>query len=195
MDPPDTYIQKTVRAGVEPQSQTIMAFTGPFDYTAENRVGMRVMAQALELRLRERMREDLGGTYGVRVTGDYEQIPEERYTVTVAFGSDPLRAEELRGVVFEELRELQGEGPSQEDVGKVVEGERRQRETNMQLNPYWAIQLIGAQASSQDPRFLLNTATIDAVTIKSIQEDAQRYLNEDRVVIVTLLPTETIGRP
>ena len=195
MDPPDSRIQKTVRAGVEPQSQTIMAFSGPFDYTAQNRVGMRVMAQALELRLRERMREDLGGTYGVGVTGGYEQIPEERYTVTVAFGSDPLRAEELRSVVFEELRNLQVEGPSQEDVDKVVEGERRTRETNVRLNPYWAAQLIGAKASGQDPRFLLDTTTIDAVTIESIQADARRYLNEDRVVIVTLLPAEKIGRP
>ena len=194
MDPPDAHIEKTVRAGVEPQSQTIMAFTGPFDYTAQNRVGMRVMAQALELRLRETMREDLGGTYGVGVTGGYEQIPEERYTVTVAFGSDPLRAEELRGVVFEELRKLQVEGPTQEDVDKAVEGERRSRETNMRLNPYWAAQLIGAKASGQDPRFLLDTTTFDAVSIESIQEDAQRYLNEDRVVIVTLLPAETIGR-
>jgi len=195
IDPPDAHIQKTVRAGVEPQSQTIMAFSGPFDYTAQNRVGMRVMAQALELRLRERMREDLGGTYGVGVTGGYEQIPEERYTVTVAFGSDPLRAEELRSVVFEELRNLQVEGPSQEDVDKVAEGERRTRETNVRLNPYWAVQLIGARASGQDPRFLLDTTTIDAVTIESIQEDARRYLNEDRVVIVTLLPAENIGRP
>ena len=195
IDPPDAHIEKTVRAGLEPQSQTIMAFTGPFEYTAQNRVGMRAMAQALELRLRERMREDLGGTYNVGVTGGYEQIPEERYTVTVAFGSDPLRSEELRGVVFEELRKLQVEGPSQEDVDKVVEGERRARETNMQLNPYWAVQLIGARASGQDPRFLLDTKTIYAVTIESIQEDARRYLNEDRVVIVTLLPAETIGRP
>jgi zinc protease len=195
IDPPDAHIQKTVRAGVEPQSQTIMAFSGPFDYTAQNRVGMRVMAQALEIRLRERMREDLGGTYGVGVTGGYEQIPEESYTVTVAFGSDPLRSEELRGVVFEELRKLQVEGPSQEDVDKVVEGERRTRETNVRLNPYWAAQLIGAKASGQDPRFLLDTTTIDAVTIESIQTDARRYLNEDRVVIVTLLPAEKIGRP
>ena len=195
IDPPDGHIEKTVRAGVEPQSQTIMAFTGPFEYTAQNRVGMRMIAKTLELRLRERMREDLGGTYNVGVNGGYEQIPEERYTVTVAFGSDPLRAEELHGVVFEELRKLQAEGPSQEDVDKVVETERRSRETNMQLNPYWAIQLIGAKASGQDPRFLLDTTTLDAVTIQSIQEDAQRYLNENRVVVVTLLPAEKIGRP
>ena len=195
IDPPDGRIEKTVRSGIEPQSQTRIAFTGPFEYTAQNRLGMRVMAQALELRLRERMREDLGGTYSVRVNGGYEQIPEERYTVTIQFGSDPLRAEELRAVVFEELRALQADGPSQEDVEKVVEAERRSRETNLQLNPYWAFQLMGAKASGQDPRFLIDTTLFDAVSSESIQEDARRYLNEERVVIVVLLPVEKIGSP
>jgi len=193
IDPPLGHIEKTVRAGVEPQSQTRIAFTGPFDYTAQNRVGMRVMAQALELRLRERMREDLGGTYSVRVNGGYSQIPEERYTVTIQFGSDPERAEELRGVVFEELRSLQADGPSQEDVNKVIEAERRAHETNLQLNPYWAFQLMGAKESGQDPRFLLDMFRYDNVSSESIQQDAQRYLNEERVVIVVLLPVEKIG--
>jgi zinc protease len=193
IDPPLGHIEKTVRAGVEPQSQTRIAFTGPFDYTAQNRVGMRVMAQALELRLRERMREDLGGTYSVRVNGGYAQIPEERYTVTIQFGSDPERAEELRGVVFEELRSLQADGPSQEDVNKVIEAEKRAHETNLQLNPYWAFQLMGAKESGQDPRFLLDITRYDNVSSESIQQDAQRYLNEERVVIVVLLPVEKIG--
>ena len=193
IDPPLGHIEKTVRAGVEPQSQTRIAFTGPFDYTAQNRVGMRVMAQALELRLRERMREDLGGTYSVRVNGGYSQIPEERYTVTIQFGSDPERAEELRGVVFEELRSLQADGPSEDDVNKVIEAEKRAHETNLQLNPYWAFQLMGAKESGQDPLFLLDTFRFDNVSSESIQQDAQRYLNEERVVIVVLLPVEKIG--
>ena len=193
IDPPLGHIEKTVRAGVEPQSQTRIAFTGPFDYTAQNRVGMRVMAQALELRLRERMREDLGGTYSVRVNGGYSQIPEERYTVTIQFGSDPERAEELRGVVFEELRSLQADGPSEDDVNKVIEAEKRAHETNLQLNPYWAFQLMGAKESGQDPRFLLDMFRYDNVSSESIQQDAQRYLNEERVVIVVLLPVEKIG--
>ena len=195
IDPPDGRIEKTVNGGIEPVSQTRIAFTGPFGYTAPNRLGMRAMAQALELRLRERMREDLGGTYSVNVNGGYQQIPEERYTVTIRFGSDPQRAEELRAVVFEEIQKLQAEGPSQEDVDKVVEAERRSRETSFESNPYWALQLMYSVESDSDPRFLIDTSLFDTVSIESIQEDSRRYLNEDRVVIVTLLPLGIIGTP
>ena len=193
IDPPDGHIEKTVRAGVEPQSQTRIAFTGPFQYTPQNRLAMRALAEALELKLMELLREDLGGTYGVRVNGDYEQIPEERYTVTIQFGSDPERAEELRTAVFEQIRDLQADGPSQEDVEKIVEGERRSRETNLQSNSYWASQLMYSSEAGGDPRFLIDTSLFDGVSIQSIQDDARRYLNEEQVVIVTLFPVEKIG--
>jgi zinc protease len=194
IDPPQGRIEKTVRRGIEPQSATVVAFTGPFDYTAQNRVGMRAMAQALEIRLRERMREDLGGTYSVSVNGAYDDVPEERYTVTIQFGSDPERTDELRAVVFEEIGRLAAEGPSQEDVIKVVEAERRSLETNLQQNGWWAVQLRFSVDSGTDPRFLIDTSRFDAITIESIRADAQRYLNEDRVVVVTLLP-QGVGAP
>ena len=193
IDPPDGHIEKTVRAGVEPQSQTRIAFTGPFDYTAQNRVAIRVMAEALQLRLMERMREDLGGTYSVGVNASYQRIPEGRYTLSIQFGSDPERAEELRGVVFEELRGLQADGPSQEDVEKVVEAEKLSLEANLQLNPYWAVQLMYSREADQDPRFLLDGTRYDNVSRESIQQDAQLYLNEEQVVIVVLLPVDKIG--
>jgi zinc protease len=193
IDPPEGHIEKTVRAGVEPQSQTRIAFTGPFEYTPQNRLAMRALAEALELRLMELLREDLGGTYDVLVNGGYERIPEERYTVTIQFGSDPERAEELRTAVFEQIRALQADGPSQEDVEKIVEGERRSRETSLQSNPYWASQLMFSSEAGGDPRFLIDASLFDGVSSQSIREDARRYLDEDRVVIVTLLPVEKVG--
>ena len=105
----------------------------------------------------------------------------------------PERAEELRGVVFEELRGLQADGPSQEDVEKVVEAEKLSLEANLQLNPYWAVQLMYSREADQDPRFLLDGTRYDNVSRESIQQDAQLYLNEEQVVIVVLLPVDKIG--
>lgn len=194
IDPPTGHIEKTVRRGVEPQSQTVMAFTGPFEYTADNRVAIRAMAQALELRLRERMREDLGGTYSVGVSASYETIPEDRYTITIQFGSDPDRAEELRTVVFDEITALQRDGPSQEDVDKVHEGELRSYETNSQQNNWWATQLMLARQNGSDPRDLADMSRYDTITAEHIMQDARRYLREGQVVIVTLLPASGVMR-
>jgi cysteinyl-tRNA synthetase len=92
-------VEKVVRSGIEPQSRTHITFTGPFDFTAENRLRVRALAGVLETRLRERLREDLGGTYSVSVNGGYDDVPEARYTFQIRFGSDPERADELREAV------------------------------------------------------------------------------------------------
>jgi zinc protease len=188
MDPPTGVIRKEVRKGVEPQSQTQIIFTGPFEYLPENRLGMRVMAGALEIRLRELIREELGGTYGVGVSGTYEKYPEPQYTVRISFGSDPERVEELVGAIFQEMEAFKAEGPTPEELQAVTEQERRSGETNRQENRWWVAQLRFADEYGSDPRFLLDESLLAAVTAEGVQRDAQRYLRVDNYVQVTLFP-------
>ena len=188
IDPPTGVIRKDVRKGLEPQSQTRIVFTGPFDYTPENRLGMRVLTGALEIRLRELIREELGGTYGVGVSGNYEKFPEARYSVGISFGSDPARVEELVGAVFEEIEAFKTRGPTPEELQAVTEQERRSRETNRQENRWWVAQLRFADENGSDPRFLLDESLLAGVTVETIQRDARRYLRTDNYVQVTLFP-------
>jgi len=194
MDPPGGVIRKEVRKGLEPQSQTQIIFTGPFDYTKENRLGMRVMAGALEIRLRELIREELGGTYGVGVSGTYEKYPEAVYAVRISFGSDPERVEELVGTIFQEMETFRTEGPTPEEVQAVTEQERRSRETNLRENNWWVAQLRFADEYGSDPRFLVDPDFLTGVTAETIRQDAQRYLRPDNYVQVTLFP-EASRRP
>jgi zinc protease len=88
--PPKGVIVEKVYKGIEPQSQTRMAFTGPFDYGKQaERTGIRAMAMILETRLRDLVREELGRTYSISVSPDTSWIPEETYTIYISFGSDP----------------------------------------------------------------------------------------------------------
>lgn len=188
IDPPAGVIRKEVRKGLEAQSQTRIVFTGPFDYTPENRLGMRVLTGALEIRLRELIREELGGTYGVSVSGNYEKEPEARYSVRISFGSDPARVEELVGAVFEEIEAFTTEGPTSEELQAATEQERRSRETNRQENRWWVAQLRFADQYGSDPRFLLDESLLAGVSAETIQRDARRYLRTDNYVQVTLFP-------
>jgi zinc protease len=186
--PPDGVVEKTVRKGLEPQSQTAIVFTGPFEWSPEARLGMRALAGVLEIRLREVLREDLGGTYGVGVQGGYFRIPEVSYDFRIGFGSDPARTDELVRTLFAEIERLKAEGPTEDEVQKVVEAERRSRETDLRENGWWMAQLAAATESGEDPVYLLDTSLFDAVTVESIWEDARRYLNLERFVRVSLFP-------
>lgn len=193
IDPPEGVIRKVVQKGVEPQSRTQIIFTGPFQYTAENRLGMRVMTGALEIRLRELIREELGGTYGVTVAGGYEKYPEAAYSIRISFGSDPERTDELVEALFGEMERFKAHGPTPEELQAVKEQERRSRETNLKENRWWVAQLQFAEEYDSDPRFLLDQSLLDGVTAQTIGADARRYLRTDNYVQVTLLP-ETAGK-
>jgi zinc protease len=150
------------------------------------------MTGALQIRLRELIREELGGTYGVTVAGGYEKYPESTYSVRISFGSDPERVDELVGALFEEMEKFKADGPTAEELQAVKEQERRGRETNLRENRWWVAQLQFAEENGSDPRFLLDQSLVETVTARSVQADARRYLKTDNYVQVTLFP-ESVG--
>jgi zinc protease len=188
IDPPEGVIRKAVRKGVEPQSQTQIIFTGPFDYTAENRQVIRSLASTLQTKLREVLREELGGTYGVGVSASYDRFPDQGYGLRITFGSAPERVEELTEVVFREIESFKNPGPDPEDVNAVREIQRRSKETSLRENGYWVTQLQFADQYGTDPRRLISYDLIDGLTAEKIREAAARYFRSDNYVLVSLFP-------
>ena len=102
-DYPTGVIEKSVKKGVEPKSLHSLIFTGSFGWNRENRYRVNAMVDVLRIKLRQRIREELGGTYGVNVKSDYAHFPKESYRISMEFGSDPGRVEELASEVFKEI--------------------------------------------------------------------------------------------
>jgi zinc protease len=192
MDPPTGVIRKTVRKGIEPRSQTQIVFTGPFEYGPANLHALRSLADLLEIRLREVLREDLAGTYDVSVSASAARVPDPRYSFHIGFGSAPERAAELTEVVFSVIDSLKTAGPAGPDVQKVREMQRRERETNLRQNGYWLEALTTRYREGRDPRDILDAGRlIDALDAPAIQQAARRYLRTDNYVQVTLFPEKT----
>ena len=202
--PPRGVIEEIVRKGLEPQSQTRLFFTGSIDYgDRSQRLGIAVMTSVLETRLREVLREELGGTYSVSVGSSFSWRPAGQYRLSISFGSDPERADELLAAVYEEIDRLKSSPPDEAEVNDVLEAQRRAWETNQESNSWWLSVLDGRYRyllDQSDGRYpsgdvLLETlptygADLDALTPPRIQELARRYFDQDNRVRVTLLPEQ-----
>ena len=92
---PTGIVEREVFKGLEPKSQTQLVFTGSMPDDRTERFVLRTLADILEIKLREQLREELGGTYGVSVTGAPSRIPRNEYAITIDFGSAPDRVGEL----------------------------------------------------------------------------------------------------
>jgi zinc protease len=192
IEPPTGVIEKVVNRGVEPKSQTRIVFTGDTEWTQEGSAALSALGDVLSIKLRERLREDLGGTYTVSANGGITRVPREEYQFNISFGADPERLEDLVAVVWEEIDRIQTNGPTDEDIVKVRETQRRSKETSLERNAWWAGRILGADRYGDDLLEIPSFELIDGITAEMVQAAAQEFLRTDNYVRVSLYPQETI---
>jgi zinc protease len=187
--PATGVVTREVFKGIEPKSRTQIVFSGPFEYDQAHRVAVRAMSMALENRLREGLREELGGTYSVSASGGYSKIPVEQYTVSIGFGSAPDRMAELIRRTFEEIDGLKKNGPSPALVQEVREILLRDYETSSHENGFFARELAVRYQYGEPLEDLFGLADFyRKVDAKMIQDAAKTYLNEKNYVECSLYP-------
>lgn len=187
---PTGIIQKTVRKGVEPKAQTVIAFSGPCVSTPENRVAIRAMVDLLQLRLDETLREKLGGTYSPSIGGGCNRVPRQEYLIRVQYNSAPDNVESLSQAVFGIIDSLKKTPPSEAEVVKVREQIIRGREVELKTNNYWLTQIMAREQAGEDIGGL--GAPYDQLVLKvtpqMIQAAARQYLNANNYARFLLLP-------
>ncbi len=190
IDPPQGVVDEVVRSGIEPRSNTIWVFAGEAEWAEGETLALDVAGEMLGTRLRERVREQLGGTYAISVSAGASLIPDSEYQVAIIFGSDPARVDELLGEIAVELDWLRA-GGEQEYLDSVKQQLRSSREERLRENSFWLGQIRSA-AQQGRPLDDVNRfdARLDALTLEDIAAVAGRSLPEDRYVRVALFPEE-----
>lgn len=187
--PPSGVVEKVVRKGIEPKSQVDLVFTGATTYNVDTKVALDSLAVILETRLRERLREALGGTYGVQVDASASRAPVARYSLTIDFGCDPQRTEELVKALFAEIEALKARGPSEKDVADAREALMRGYESDLAQNNRLVANIIGLYEDGWDlGAFFGLPQYYSQLTPASVQAAARQFLDTKNYVRVTLLP-------
>ncbi|MCO6486886.1 MAG: insulinase family protein, partial [Phaeodactylibacter sp.] len=185
------YIDTTVVRGEAPKALVEMNYHGPFAYESSRRYQFYSLLSALRIRLREALREDKGGVYGVSVSGVALPYPEPNYRITISFNSEPARTQELIATAKQVIDTLQNQAVDEEILQKVKETQRQSRIKSLKENGFWlgqvstrlkyGIGLEGILMERYEPY-------IEGLAAGDIQEAAQRYLREDNFIQVVLMP-------
>jgi zinc protease len=182
-----------INKGMEPKSRNSIVFSGDFDWSTENRFIARSMLDVLRIKLRERIREDLSGTYGVGVSGSFEHYPKQRFEIEISFGCDPERVDELTQEVFTQIDSLIQFGTTEDYLQKVTETQRRQYEVNLKSNSFWLNNLEYRYFNNLDPKGIMDYLDlVDKLTLEDIQRAAQKYFDVNNYVRVVLYPESKI---
>ncbi|MBR5580666.1 MAG: insulinase family protein [Treponema sp.] len=197
VDFPKGINKAVVKKGLEEQSQVFIAFGGSLPtvdaakaYQESEMLSM--LQNLLDIRLREVIREEKGGSYNVNVSASMELYPQRSFMVEILFGCQPGREQELTDAIIDEVENLRKNLVDQSYLTKLQESYRRSKETALKTNSYWA-----SMAGSAALRGIPTTAIADADTIPSLvtpqamRQLAQRYLDPSNYVVVFLEPEAT----
>jgi zinc protease len=189
VESPESVERFEVFRGTEPKSEVRFVFTGPAEFSRRAVHEMASLEIVLSMRLREILREDLGGTYGVSVGGSVDSMPKDGYSLTIGFGCAPENARGLIDATLGEIQRIKREGVDESYVTKVKEQQRRKRETDLKDNGFWLAAIRNYLTNGWDPAEILAfDALVDELTPEVIRDAARRYLDEERYVLGVLYP-------
>jgi zinc protease len=173
----------------EEQSRVNIFMQGDFVWKYKERLLLTIMKDILNIKLRESMREEQGGVYGVRHSAGATAYPKPRYSLTFEWGCAPNKVDTLTATVFAEIEKIKTDGPSLVDLNKVKETLIRARETDIKENTYW-LGMLQDIYRQNDKLMTLDEykKIIQSITVKDIRGVARKYINENNYVIGKLLP-------
>jgi zinc protease len=182
-------VKQAFHLGQEPKARVQLLFHADDSWTRDKDRDAFILGQVLSIRLREVLREDKGGVYGVSVGGGLTRSPHMERNFSISFGCDPARVDELVKATFDELAAVQANGIGDDYLEKVKQTFTREREVQLRNNEFWLGWLSKAYAYGDDPTLVLDPSKMLArMTSANVKAAARRYLDPKQYFEPILLP-------
>jgi zinc protease len=187
--PPPGVVERQVVKGMDPRSQVAIVFSGPFQNDQRHRVLLETMSQMLGGILQRRLREELGGTYGVSVEPRFSKHPTAEYQISIGFSCDPARVDDLTAAAWKVIQDFRQLGPSSGQLAAARYALERELDSGFQENADLLNEITTKVEYGEDVAEVFNLRPFyDQLTTAALRDAAREYLMADRYVQVTLRP-------
>jgi zinc protease len=190
-------VEVNLKKGKESQSMVTLQFEGPAEYKTEDRTNLQALIAVLNIKVIEKLREEMSGIYGGSLYGNIVKRPYPHYIITASFPCGPENVPKLTAALEELIRSAQEKGVDQKDLDKVKETWKKQYHVGLQSNDYWLTVLSNAFIDQTNPENVLTyEKRVDAVTVADVQNAAKKFLTLNSMVKVALYPENvTVPEP
>lgn len=186
---PKGKLVKTVYKGQEQKSNVRLLFSGDYSYNEAENTQLQALAEVLNIKLIERLREDEGGVYGVGASATFSKYPRERYNFNISFGCGPENLDKLVASALDEINKIKQNGALQVDIDKFKAEDTRTTETQLKDNGFWHSYLANHYQLNEDPKQILSyIESLKTVTPQSLKAVANKYLSGDNLIRLVLMP-------
>ena len=169
----------------DPKTSVYMIYTGDMEYNLYNNIYMGVLSDILDIVYTKSIREEQGGTYGVGVMGQVNNRPTDEFMFYIVFDTNDEIYATLMDIAKEGLKDIAENGPSQENLSKVVENKLKKRAEQLQENNFWTSVISSLERDGID--YVTEYENIvKNITVESVAEFAKQIANGNLKEVVQL---------
>jgi len=173
----------------EQRASVRLVWAAPSSWSWQREATLDLMAQAMNNRLLDALREDLGATYVVSTKAAYTDIPLGQYSFIVQFDTDPARVDELIAEVKAEVAKLAAGTFDARYVSQIHTAAQRDYDGRSRTNDFWVHQLGNVLASGLDLEILERARqSVALANEEAFGTLAAELLVEDNLFVYTMLP-------
>ncbi|MEI8278772.1 MAG: insulinase family protein [Bacteroidota bacterium] len=187
---PITGIHKLeVKKGKEKQSMIFANFYDEAPYTEDFSVRAQAVAEVLNIKVIEVLREKMGGIYTGGFFAQVAKEPYQRYSIGMQLPCGPENVDKLIAAAKEEINNVKEKGPDAKDLDKVKSQWHEKYRTQVKENKYWQSKLVDVMFWGKDKQHVLQyDAWIDKLTPADVQQAAKQLFNGKNEFISILYP-------
>jgi zinc protease len=169
-----------------PLANVTILHAADVEFTPKNDLVLDFLKRVLQIAYTDSVREEKGGTYGVRVDFSLERDDKPTATLRIAYNADPNRYEELNPVVYQQLETIAKQGPSASAMQKISTYLTKQYDQFAITNNYWSY-IIWHELDDDADFDKDYKKLVGEVTAQDVQNMARKLLDSKCRIEVTML--------
>jgi zinc protease len=182
-------VNKTWKLGTEPKARVRLRFVGDQTWSRQDKYDMAILGDVLNIRLREVLREDMSGVYGVGARGSISRGAYQSRQFSIDFGCAPDKLEALVKATFETIASVQKDGTTSENLDKVKQTYSRGHEAQLADNDAWMSWLTQAFEYGDDPTLFLSVQPLlSRISNDNLKAAAKKFLDDKHYLLAKMIP-------
>ena len=169
-----------------PLANVSIYYTADVPFSAKADLELDFLNRVLQIAYTDSVREEKGGTYGVRVAVNFDKDDHPTAMMRISYNADPTRYEELNPIVYQQLQNIADNGPLASSMDKVRKYLLKQYDQMAITNDYWNYviwhELEDGVDFDKDYKKM-----VSEVTAQQVQHMARQLLASKRRIEVTML--------
>lgn len=177
-----------VNENTEQRAEVYLEYRGSTEFSHVEELSFYALLNALDIKLRQKVREEKSAVYSVNVGGMISQLPSAEFNLNISFSSDPNRVDEIISDIESTLEDIKTQALEPRFIKNFIAQHKEQFALNVKTNTYWGYYLVRLDTNEKPLLHSEYDEALNSVTAEKVLDVAQKYLATEHTMKAIMMP-------